>query len=122
MQPKGHSSMRSHMQAKQALVAERQALLQQQAAVLQEHVRAGLPLPVSSCDGGKARVLAHGMGISWCQQRALFPGSLHDLGTQQQARTSHAAAPCLFLVAAVVLTVVRETFVAINKKSWCSAQ
>lgn len=38
--------LQSHHQAKQTLVAERQALLQQQAAVLQEHVRAGVPLPV----------------------------------------------------------------------------
>lgn len=39
--------LQSHLQAKHALVAERQALLQQQATVLQEHVRAGVPLPVS---------------------------------------------------------------------------
>lgn len=46
MQPPSQS-LQTHMRAKQALAAERHALLQQQANVLQEHVRAGLPLPVS---------------------------------------------------------------------------
>jgi hypothetical protein len=48
--------LQSHLQAKQDLVAERQALLQQQAAVLQEHVRAGVPLPVSSVTGIRREV------------------------------------------------------------------
>lgn len=40
--------MQSHLLEKQALVEEQQNLLRQQAAVLQEHVRAGIALPVSA--------------------------------------------------------------------------
>jgi len=40
--------MQSHLLEKQTLVEEQQSLLWQQAAVLQEHVRAGIALPVSA--------------------------------------------------------------------------